>query len=75
MRAALEFNIPSRLHVDEFEDSGGLALAAELGAVSGDHAAKSTAPSRQAATDTGTMQTFLPGTPYVLGNPLDLPLQ
>ena len=75
VRAASEFNIPSRLHVDEFEDSGGLALAAELGAVSGDHAAKSTALSRQAATDTGTMQTFLPGTPYVLGNPLDLPLQ
>ena len=75
VRAASEFNIPSRLHVDEFEDSGGLALAAELGAVSGDHAAKSTALSRQAATDTGTMQTFLPGTPYVLGKPLDLPLQ
>jgi len=75
VRAALEFDIPSRLHVDEFEDSGGLALAAELGAVSGDHAAKSTPASRQAATDTGTMQTFLPGTPYVLDNPLDLPLQ
>jgi len=75
VRAASEFNIPSRLHVDEFEDSGGLALAAELDAVSGDHAAKSTDASRQAATDTGTMQTFLPGTPYVLGKPLDLPLQ
>ena len=74
VHAASEFNIPSRLHVDEFEDSGGLALAAELGAVSGDHVAKSTPQSRQAATDTGTMQTFLPGTPYVLGNPLDLPL-
>ncbi len=75
VRAASEFNIPSRLHVDEFEDSGGLALAAELDAVSGDHAAKSTDASRQAATDIGTMQTFLPGTPYVLGKPLDLPLQ
>ena len=29
--------------------------------------------SRQKASDAGTMQTFLPGTPYVLGNTLDLP--
>ena len=74
VRAAAEYGLPARLHVDEFEDSGGLALAAELGAVSGDHAAKSSLDSRQAAAESGTMQTFLPGTPYVLGNPLDSPL-
>jgi imidazolonepropionase len=74
VRAAAEQGLPARLHVDEFEDSGGLALAAELGAVSGDHAAKSSLDSRQAAAESGTMQTFLPGTPYVLGNPLDSPL-
>jgi len=74
VRAASEYDIPSRLHVDEFEDSGGLALASELGAVSGDHVAKSSTESRQYAADEGTMQTFLPGTPYVLGKPLDLPM-
>jgi len=74
VRAAAEYGIPSRLHVDEFEDSGGLALAAELGAVSGDHVAKSSPESRQAASDSGTMQTFLPGTPLVLGMPMDAPL-
>ena len=74
VRAAAEYGIPSRLHVDEFTDSGGLALAAELGAVSGDHAAKSSHESRQAAADIGTMQTFLPGTPLVLGLPMDAPL-
>ena len=74
VRAAADYDLPARLHVDEFEDSGGLALAAELGAVSGDHAAKSSPDSRYAAADSGTMQTFLPGTPYVLGNPLDSPL-
>ena len=74
VRASMEHGISSRLHVDEFEDSGGLALAAELGSVSGDHAAKSSVESRQAASDNGTMQTFLPGTPYVLGKPLDSPL-
>ena len=71
VRAAAEYGLPARLHVDEFEDSGGLALAAELGAVSGDHAAKSSPDSRYAAAESGTMQTFLPGTPYVLGNTLD----
>ena len=74
VRAASEYDIPSRLHVDEFEDSGGLALASELGAVSADHVAKSSTESRQSAADGGTMQTFLPGTPYVLGKSLDSPL-
>ena len=74
VRAAEEYGIPSRLHVDEFADSGGLALAAELGAVSGDHVAKSSFESRQAASESGTMQTFLPGTPLVLGLPMDAPL-
>ena len=74
VQASKEHGMPSRLHVDEFEDSGGLALAAELGSVSGDHVAKSSVESRQAASDNGTMQTFLPGTPYVLGKPLDSPL-
>ena len=74
VRAAAEYGIPSRLHVDEFADTGGLALAAELGAVSGDHAAKSSPESRQVASDNGTMQTFLPGTPLVLGLPMDAPI-
>jgi len=59
VQASKEHGMPSRLHVDEFEDSGGLALAAELGSVSGDHVAKSSVESRQAASDNGTMQTFL----------------
>ena len=70
---AKDFGLESRLHVDEFVDSGGLSLAAELGSVSADHVAKSNYDSRQKASDAGTMQTFLPGTPYVLGSELDLP--
>jgi len=62
------------LHVDEFVDSGGLALAAELGAVSGDHVACSNAESRTKASESGTVQTFLPGTPYVLGRKIDSPI-
>lgn len=70
---AKEYGLDSRLHVDEFVDSDGLALAAELGSVSADHVAMSNPDSRQKASDAGTMQTFLPGTPYVLGSALDLP--
>jgi imidazolonepropionase len=67
--------LKSRLHVDEFIDSGGLTLAAELGSSSGDHVAFSNDESRDLATRAGTMQTFLPGTPYVLGKDIDLPIQ
>jgi imidazolonepropionase len=63
-----------RLHVDEFIDSDGLKLATELGSVSGDHVAYSSDDSRSFASSNGTMQTFLPGTPYVLGKPISLPI-
>lgn len=75
VRAANIEGLGSRLHVDEFVDSGGLALAAELGAVSGDHAAFSNDDSRIAASESGTVQTFLPGTPYVLGKELEVPVE
>ena len=73
--ASRKAGLPSRLHVDEFVDGGGLNLAAELGSVSGDHVGHSSDDARAYAAESGTMQTFLPGTPYVLGKKLDLPLQ
>jgi imidazolonepropionase len=73
--AAANAGLPSRLHVDEFVDGGGLALAAELGAVSGDHVGCSSNDARAAANEARTMQTFLPGTPYVLGKNLDSPVE
>ena len=57
-----------RLHVDEFSDSNGLSLAAELGATTADHALHSTDDNRAAAHEAGTIQGFLPGTPYVHGS-------
>ena len=44
-----------------------MVIAAELGSVSADHVAKSDDDSRAKAHDSGVMQTFLPGTQYVLG--------
>jgi len=72
--ASKEFGMGSRLHVDEFVDSGGLQLASDLGSVSADHVACSNDDSRISAAESGTVQTFLPGTPYILGKKLDLPI-
>ena len=73
--ASREVGLGSRLHVDEFVDSGGLQLASELGSVSADHVACSNDDSRISAAESGTVQTFLPGTPYVLGKDMDLPIK
>tara|TARA_B100000029_G_scaffold93465_3_gene83498 strand:+ start:12282 stop:13553 length:1272 start_codon:yes stop_codon:yes gene_type:complete len=74
VKQSANFGLQSRLHVDEFVDSDGLSLAADLGSVSADHVAKSSSDARQKASDAGTMQTFLPGTPYVMGSEMNLPL-
>ena len=66
-KEAAKAGLSIRLHVDEFTDGEGLELAAELGAVTADHAIHSSDDARAAAADAGTLQGFLPGTPYVLG--------
>tara|TARA_B100001250_G_scaffold77500_1_gene63562 strand:- start:131 stop:1411 length:1281 start_codon:yes stop_codon:yes gene_type:complete len=70
VKNAKSFGLKSRLHVDEFVDSGGLSLAAELESCSADHVGFSNSDSRDKANKSGTMQVFLPGTPYVLGKDL-----
>ena len=70
VKNAKSFGLKSRLHVDEFVDSGGLSLAAELESCSADHVGFSNSDSRDKANKSGTMQVFLPGTPYVLGKNL-----
>ncbi len=67
-RAGADGGLQVRLHVDEFEDGGGAALAAELGARTADHAAWSDSDGRASCARAGTLQGFLPGTPHVLGS-------
>jgi len=67
-KAAQESGLSIRLHVDEFSDSGGAQLAAELGASTADHAAWSSSEARHQCNKAGVIQGFLPGTPYVLGS-------
>jgi len=74
-KAASAEGLAIRLHVDEFADGGGLGLAAELGAITADHAGHSSVDQRAAASAAGTLQGFLPGTPYVLGSDHWPPIQ
>ena len=68
--AAVDGGLSVRLHVDEFVDGVGLNLAAEIGARTADHAIHSDDDARAKAAAGGTVQGFLPGTPYVLGSNL-----
>jgi len=64
-----ELGFPLKAHVDEFENLGGASLAVELGAVSIEHAVK-TSPSE--LTTLGTSNTVvisLPCTPFGLADP------
>jgi len=74
-KAAKEAGLKIRLHVDEFTDGDGLQLAAELGATTADHAIHSSDDARAAASNSGVLQGFLPGTPYVLGSDKWPPIQ
>jgi len=74
-KEAISKNMEIRLHVDEFSDGDGLALAAELGAKTADHALHSSDQNREYANKAGTMQGFLPGTPYVHGSNFWPPIQ
>jgi len=74
-KAASKGGLSIRLHVDEFTNGGGLELAAELGAVTADHAIHSSDDARAAAAEAGTLQGFLPGTPYVMGSDAWPPIQ
>src|SRR4029077_19263551 len=55
-----------RLHADEFEDSGGAELAAELGALSADHLIAVSAAGIDALARSGVTAVLLPGTSFFL---------
>jgi imidazolonepropionase len=55
-----------RLHADEFADSGGAALAAELGAFSADHLMAVSPAGVEALAGSGVTAVLLPGTSFFL---------
>jgi len=66
---AQELGFPLKVHVDEFENLGGAALAVELGAVSIEHAVKTSPAEITSLGDSDTVVVSLPCTPFGLADP------
>jgi imidazolonepropionase len=63
---AAELGFPLKIHADEFDNLGGAALAAELGAVSADHLVATSANDIKTLAKSDTVAVGLPGTPFGL---------
>ena len=69
LKASVDAGLGIRLHVDEFTDSGGGALAASFNASSADHLQYCSEQSIAALAKAGTVATLLPGTSLYTGIP------
>ncbi len=66
LESGAEHGLLPRLHADEFVDSGGARLAADLGAVSADHLVAVSADGIAAMAEAGVMAVLLPGVSFFL---------
>ena len=66
LRKAKDLGFPLKIHADEFDNIGGAALAAELGAVSADHLVKTSDEDIAALGRSDTVAVALPCTPFGL---------
>jgi imidazolonepropionase len=66
LETAQDLGFPLKIHADEFENLGGAALAAELGAASADHLVKTSPADIRALGGSQTVAVSLPGTPFGL---------
>jgi imidazolonepropionase len=73
LQAARALGLGLKLHADELEDSGGAALAVEMGAVSADHLAAVSPAGIAALASSDTIATLLPGTMLFLGRERQAP--
>jgi len=60
------FGLTPKIHADEIVDTGGAALAAEVGAISADHLLMSNDKGLKQMAKKGTIGVMLPGTPFSL---------
>jgi imidazolonepropionase len=67
LEAGRKHGLIPRLHADEFENSGGAELAAELGAASADHLGAISETGIRALAASNTVATLLPATLFFLG--------
>lgn len=66
LEAGVRHGLSPRLHADEFVDSGGAELAAELGALSADHLMAVSDAGVEALARSGVTAVLLPGTSFFL---------
>jgi len=66
LEAARQRGLKSKIHADEFADTGGAALAAEIGAVSADHLLCSSDEGLGKMAGRGTVAVLLPAAPLTL---------
>ena len=66
LTTAREMGFPLKIHADEFDNLGGAALAAELGAVSADHLVATSSHDINTLAKSDTVAVGLPGTPFGL---------
>jgi imidazolonepropionase len=67
MDIAGQHGLGIRMHVDQLTDTGGAALAAELGAISADHLEQTPPANMAGFAKSGTFATLLPASVYSLG--------
>jgi len=72
---AKALGFPLKIHADEFENLGGAALAAGLGAASADHLVRTSDQDIQALAQADTVAVALPCTPFGLGESEYTPAQ
>ncbi len=73
LTAARAHGLRLKLHADEFGDTGGSRLAAELGAVSADHLHGTPVEAARAMAASGVVGVLLPGTSFFLNLPEKAP--
>jgi imidazolonepropionase len=69
LEAGAELGLVPKVHADEFTDTGGASLAAEVGAISADHLLRVSDAGLDAMAAAGTIAVLLPGTAFFLGLP------
>ena len=67
MQAAKEQGFKVKIHADEIDPLGGLGLAIDEGAISGDHLVASSDEDKAKLSDSETVAVLLPGTTFYLG--------
>ena len=68
LQEAKKYGLALRMHIDEFCDGGGGALAAELNVDTADHAHYTSHHGREQMKQSSVNMGFLPGTPYSMGS-------